>query len=425
MGVGGIGDRDAGAGLRDRRRRGCAEHARQGGDRDRGQFLSRGVVAQLALIVQTPAVDAARGEHGASGLVSDAHRGHPTEIVRAIDADNLDRGQSRRRRVVVAQLALNVQTPAVDAARGEHGAGGVVSDAHRGRPGEGARATDADNLDRGFGACRCVVAQLTGIVGAPAVDAPGGERGAGGIVIGAHRGHSGEGARAIYADNLDRGRFLSRGVVAQLAASVEAPAVDAAGGERGAGGVEPDAHRGHSGEGARATDADDRDRGFGVRRCGVAQPQVAVNVGAPAVDAPGSECGAGGFNSDAHRGHAGEEGARVADVDDRDRGRFLSRRVVAQLAVPVVSPTVDAAGGERGAGGVVSDAHRGHPGEGARVTDADDRDRGFGVCRCVVAQPAKGVVAPAVDAAGGVRGAGGAVIGAHRGRGHGAGNARR
>ena len=366
MGVGGIGDRDAGAGLRDRRRRGCAEHARQGGDRDRGQFLSRGVVAQLALIVQTPAVDAARGEHGASGLVSDAHRGHPTEIVRAIDADNLDRGQSRRRRVVVAQLALNVQTPAVDAARGEHGAGGVVSDAHRGRPGEGARATDADNLDRGFGACRCVVAQLTGIVGAPAVDAPGGERGAGGIVIGAHRGHSGEGARAIYADNLDRGRFLSRGVVAQLAASVEAPAVDAAGGERGA----------------------------------------------------------GGFKSDAHRGHPGE-GARAIDADDRDRGRFLSRRVVAQLAVPVVSPTVDAAGGERGAGGVVSDAHRGHPGEGARAIDAEDRDRGRFLSRRVVAQLAKVVVAPAVDAAGGVRGAGGAVIGAHRGRGHGAGNARR
>src|SRR5258706_271393 len=119
-----------------------------------------------------------------------------------------------------------------------------------------------------------------------------------------------------------------------------------------------------------------------------AVPDLAVHVVPPALHPAGGGQGAGVIGS--HRNGADAAG-EPADVHGRVA---LDGRAVADLAVGVVAPALDAAAGGQGAG-VVAAGCDGHHAAGERA-DIDGRAAlgGGGI-----AQPTKSVVAPALDAA--------------------------
>src|SRR5258706_5837098 len=133
--------------------------------------------------------------------------------------------------------------------------------------------------------------------------------------------------------------------------------------------------------------------GVALDECAV--PDLAVHVVTPALHPAGGGQGAGVIGS--HRNGADAAG-EPADVHGRVA---LDGRAVADLAVGVVAPALDAAAGGQGAGVEVAGCDGADAaGEPADVHGCETLGGG------AIAQPATAVVAPALDAAAGGQGAG-------------------
>ena len=203
-------------------------------------------------------------------------------------------------------------------------------------------------------------------------------------------GDGGDGGPRGQADR-NRGAAVGRGAVAQLALAVVAPGQDlAAGGQRQA--VETAA--GDGGDGGPRGQAD-LDRGGDAKATGGgggAVAQLAVVVVAPGQDL------AGGGQRQAVLSAAGDGGdGGPRRQADRNRGAAVGGGAVAQLAGAVVAPGQDLAGGGQRQAVVTTSGDGGDGGPRGQA----DRNRGAAVGGGAVAQLAVAVVAPGQDLAGG------------------------
>src|SRR5437773_39988 len=176
-------------------------------DAHRGQPIDRGPVAELAGAVLAPAIGGARGRDPASVVLIGAHRGEGHAARHEYRARPASRGP-------VAELAVAVVAPAIGGARGCDATGvDAAAGAHR-REGHAAH-----HEYRARPASRGPVAELAEAVVAPAIGAARGREPAGVVLAGgAHR------CEAHAARHEPRGRPASRGLVAELAVAVVAPA---------------------------------------------------------------------------------------------------------------------------------------------------------------------------------------------------------
>jgi hypothetical protein len=170
---------------------------------------------------------------------------------------------------------------------------------------------------------------------------------------------------------------LGHRAIAELAVVVQAPAPECAGRQVRARVVESERHLPDG-----AADVD-RGRGGAISRRAVAEPAVAVV--APALEGACSQVRARVVVSERQQPNG------AADVD-RGRGGASGRRAVAELAVDVVAPALE----ERAVRQVrarVGVSERQQPDGAADV----DRGRGGAIGRRAVAEPAVAVVAPALE----------------------------
>ncbi len=206
-------------------------------------------------------------------------------------------------------------------------------------------------------------------------------------------------------DDRHRGRVIRRGVVADLALRVVAPAPEAAGCAEGTRVLVAEGDGLDSGQGARTADADDLD---GCRSVGGGVvAELAFVVQPPAPDAAARTDGAGMLQSQIDVRDAGE-GSGAAGADDLDGCRSVGGGVVAELAFGVVAPAPGGAVGLGGAGVFLAGSEVGDGGEGSGSAGSVDLDGGELVGGGVVSELAFVVSAPAP---GGAVGLGGADVG--------------
>ena len=201
------------------------------------------------------------------------------------------------RRAVVAELAIAVVAPALDDAR--RGQRARVIDARRNR---GHAAGEAAYIDRRQSTCGAAVAELAASVTAPALDAAPRDQRTATIASRRYRGHA-----ACQAAHIDRRQSTRGGAIAKLARGVIAPALHAARRGQRAGVKAAHCNRGHT-----AGQATNRDRRQPIRDAAVAE--LADVVPAPALDAAPRDQRAGVTETRHNRGYATRQ---AADIDRR------------------------------------------------------------------------------------------------------------
>jgi len=286
-------------------------------DRGRGVAIGRRAVAELAAAVVAPALEERAGRQ-VRARVAPAERQHPNG---AADTDR-GRGAAIGRRAV-AELAESIVAPALEELADRYARVGVS---------EGQYLDGAAEVDRGRGVAigRRAVAELAAAVVAPALEERAGRQ------VRARVGAS-ERQHPNGAADVDRGRRVAIGIraVAELAVFVPAPALEERAGREICARVVIS-------EGQYPDGATEVDRGRGVAIGIRAVAELASVVSAPAL-----KCGIGlhapvrarvGVSECQHP----DDGATRVDCG---RGAATGRRAVAELACAVRAPALEKCAG--------------------------------------------------------------------------------
>jgi len=281
-------------------------------DRGRGGASGRRAVAELAVAVPAPALEERAARHVRARVVA-SERQQPDG---AADVDRGRGGASGRR--AVAELAVAVEAPALEERAVRH-VRARVGVSERQQP------DGAADVDRGRGVAigRRAVAELAVAVPAPALE----ERAARheyARVVGSER------QQPDGAADVDRGRgvAIGRRAVAELAVAVVAPALE----ERAA---RHEYARVVGSERQQPDGAADVDRGRGVASGRRVVAELAVDVGAPALEERAAR------HVRARVGFSERQQPDGAADVDRGRGVAIGRRAVAELAVVVPAPALE------------------------------------------------------------------------------------
>jgi len=285
--------------------------AGQPGHIHRSPVVGKRVIAQFAVEVISPALDASGAGQGAGVIQSGGDSRHP-----AAQPDHIDRNYSTITGTV-AQCAVKVIS--------QHLTPPALVRAQVSNPPAEMAVTPLLNPTTFTGSvdwcwCRHPIGRRRY---PPTLDAPGSGQGAGVPTSSRDGRHP-----AAQPNHIDRGQALSSGAVTQFAAEVSSPALNAPGAGQGAGVVKTGGNGLHP-----AAQPNYIDPGQALDRGVIAQLAVVVSSPTPDVAVAGQSAGV--IWSRGYGRHP------VAQSEHGYRGPAVGIRIITQLAVGVVSPALD------------------------------------------------------------------------------------